>query len=260
MNRLPACLLALALSVPLMAQQDKEAQKQINAIKRSNSYLYAEATMPDEAEAYEGAKNILRVTVEDWITSNKKGDDTSVYIAKAQNCLQQINTRRGNYYRQFVYVKKSDIMPVAGGEDVMIVGTSDPKTPAETSAAAAEPDAEAGATVAKTEPAAAEAPTPSLENTIQQPTELETRMVAIERAEDIEPFVKGLRAEGKLAGYGRYKDMPRQAECYVFVFNRSHEVVAVIRQTGSGQVNLRTGEKDNVGAYAECGAIWLQMK
>lgn len=240
MNRLTALLLALMLVLPTMAQQDvasvKEAQKQINTIKRSSSYLYAETTMATEPEAYDGAKNILKVKIEDWLASEKKHKDATVFIAKAQNSTQQISTRRGDYYRVFLYVKKSDIFPVADTEDVIFV---------QKDAAGSQSQATFTSKVEEIKP---------------QLTEVEKQMVAVESGEAIKPFIKRLEAEGQLADYGGYKNMPQQTDCYLFVYNRDHEVVAVIRQTGSTQTNLRTGREDNVRNYPNCGAIWLRTK
>ncbi|MCD7898469.1 MAG: hypothetical protein LUH22_00915 [Bacteroides sp.] len=46
--------------------------KKINSIKRNNQYIYAEATMSTEAEAYQIAEELLTTYINEYIETKKK--------------------------------------------------------------------------------------------------------------------------------------------------------------------------------------------
>ena len=77
MKRLITCLVALFL-VTVMAWS--QGTKKINSIKRSNQYLYAEATMPTQAEAFEVANDLLLIQVKEYAGSKKAFDDKDILI------------------------------------------------------------------------------------------------------------------------------------------------------------------------------------
>ena len=103
-------LLGCIIAASISAQQSET--KQINSIKRNNQYIYAEATMATESEAYQVAEELLTVYINDYVEDKKKLSKAENIIIKdiASNC-DKIHMMRGEMYRVFVYVTKSDIIP-----------------------------------------------------------------------------------------------------------------------------------------------------
>ena len=108
----------------------QDATKNINTVKRDTMYIYAEATMKDLSEAYNGARAILEMKVGDWVRKQHPGEGIEVCIVKAKEHFVQLETRRGDFYRAFVYVRKSDIMPVADKSEVDVLRWLQPCSPA----------------------------------------------------------------------------------------------------------------------------------
>lgn len=106
MKRLITCLVALFL-VTVMAWS--QGTKKINSIKRSNQYLYAEATMPTQAEAFEVANDLLLIQVKEYAGSKKAFDDKDILIRNINSARDSVQLRRGEMVKVFLYVKKSDI-------------------------------------------------------------------------------------------------------------------------------------------------------
>lgn len=103
-------LLAFALLFTTMAVAQQTTSKEINKIKRSSSYLYAEATMDSEAEAAEVAYELLMKQVDEYIGSKKKLTSAdNVLIKDIRSRSEQMSMMRGEMHRVFVYVKKNDI-------------------------------------------------------------------------------------------------------------------------------------------------------
>ena len=102
------------------AQTAADVAKIINKVKRDTMFIYAEATMKDLNEAYNGARAILEMKVGDWVREQHPSEGIEVCIVKAKEHFLQLETRRGDFYRAFVYVRKNDIMPVADKSEVTV--------------------------------------------------------------------------------------------------------------------------------------------
>ena len=117
-----AVILAVTLfsCASILAQNTvDEKKREINAIKKNSDYIYAEATMADQQAAIDLAKEILYQNVNEWVAKQKKFASASNLITVNTNySVEDMTLPRGNWYRAFMYVKKSDIIP-AGNVSVM---------------------------------------------------------------------------------------------------------------------------------------------
>ena len=232
------CLLCCPLST--LAQQPADVTKNINAIKRDKQYLHAEATMKDQGSAYNGAMAILEVIVSDWIHEQYPDEDIELCIVKAKDHCQQLQTLRGNFYRAFVYVRKSDILPVNDQNEVTVFQV----------------EPQNGQTEEAPPPPAVQTPAPPAVTLSEE----EQRMTGLHEFDEIEPYVKRLKATDKVTNYGKYTTMPTTGLCHLFIYNQTGEVVAVLRKEDTTIINLRTRQQDEITNYKNCGAIWLQLK
>lgn len=230
-----------------IAQTTGDVVKSINQIKRDTLYIYAEATMKDLNEAYNGARALLEVKVGDWVRQQHPNENIEVCIVKAKDHFIQLETRRGDYYRAFVYVSKSDIMPVADKREVTVFEVSPVKK-----STTIEPTP---AIIVSEEPPMVKEKVSALELTTE-----EEQMKLVRSFYDVEPYINGLKGKGKLKKYGKYATMPVDADCHLFVYDKQGNISAIIRKSGEGQYNLNTLRKDDVKNYKNCGAIWFQLK
>lgn len=220
--------------------------KDINRIKRDTMYIYAEATMKDLNEAYNGARAILEMKVGDWVRTQHPSEGIEVCIVKAKEHFTQLETRRGDFYRAFVYVRKTDILPVADKTEVAVfevapVVRSNQSVPQR-------------AIIVEESPVEVET-APRLELTAE-----EIQMKQVSSFYDVEPYIKGLKRKGKLDAYGKYATMPEDEDCHLFVYDKQGNISALLRKSGNTQYNLNTLKEDNVKNYKNCGAIWFQLK
>lgn len=227
------------------AQTALEVAKNINKVKRDTMYIYAESTTKDLSEAYNNARALLEMQVGDWVRKQNPTEGVEVCIVKAKEHLMQLDTRRGELYRAFVYVKKSDIMPVIDKSEVTVLQVA-PNTHSEL------PDPQTAIIIEET-PVVESAP--ALELTTE-----EKQMKHIRSFYDVEPYIKGLKSKGKLKKYGKYATMPANEDCHLFVYDKQGGISALIRKCGYIQYNLNTLKEDNVKNYKDCGAIWFQLK
>ena len=245
MKRLFFCLSFIIFQLSFSYAQS--IAQDINKVKRDTMYIYAESTTKELSEAYNNARAILEMQVGEWVRKQHPSEGIEVCIVKAKEHFLQLDTRRGELYRAFVYVKKSDIMPVADKSEVTVFEVGPTATPNETKAAPA--------IIVTEEAPAVEAKTPTLELTSE-----EKQMKLIRSFYDVEPYIKGLKSKGRLDTYGKYATMPVDKDCHLFVYDKQGNISALLRKSGQKQYNLNTLKEDNVKNYKNCGAIWFILK
>lgn len=231
-------LLGLSLIVAFCIFAQTNAIQSINEIKRQGDiYLYAESTSQTWEEALDNAKYLLGVEIETWVkTLDSKPADG--YIVEAQNHILSLKSMRGDRFRAFVYVRKSDIMPIANASQLVVVPISEEQKTTIT---------EVSSTQKSNIPA-------------YRPNEFAEEMMSITDANNIGTFIKRLKTEGRIANFGKYKDMPDNIDCYIFVYNRDMAIPAYLHKQGGKYINLKTGKQDQVSNYSGCGAWWFQLK
>lgn len=245
MKRILLSLLFVSFYLSFSVAQD--AVKDINRVKRDTMYIYAEATMKDLQEAFNGARAILEMKVGDWVRNQHPNEGIEVCIVKAKDHFVQLQTRRGDFYRAFVYVRKSDIMPVSDKSEVTVFEVG-PVAQSDKPTAAPAIIVEEGA------------PAEMEKAPVWELTSEEKQMRQVRSFYEVEPYIKGLKSRGRLKEYGKYATMPTDDDCHLFVYDKQGNITALLRKRGTTQYNLNTLKEDNVKNYKNCGAIWFQLK
>lgn len=240
--------MSMLLFCQSFAQDDvKEAVKQINAIKAdTKKYIYAEATTAKWEEAYENAKGLLEVKIEEWARTNTNSKDITGCFAKAENSILEIKTRRGNLYRVFLYVKMSEIMTYTVESDVVNVPVRHEEAQETVGVKHGEPETVSVILSGNT--------AGNADKEYYIPTGLEMEMLKVGTFEYIESFIKGRH----ITEYGKYSTMPSTGDCYIFVYNDKGEIPAYIKHQDGKSINIATGKEDDVKSYKGCGAIWFR--
>lgn len=112
---LPLTLLGITLTAEAQMTAEEVSSK-INEIKREADYLYGESTAASKEEAMEIAKDLLILNIEEWLATQENTTGKELVAAEIATASHEMNTMRGSRYRAFAYVKKSSIIPSAGGE------------------------------------------------------------------------------------------------------------------------------------------------
>ena len=228
------------------AQTVADVTKNINKVKRDTMYIYAESTTKDLSEAYNNARAILEMQVGEWVRKQHPSEGIEVCIVKAKEHFLQLDTRRGELYRAFVYVKKSDIMPVADKSEVTVFEVA--------------PAVQQNTPETKPAIIVEEAPVEVETTPVLELTSEEKQMKLVRSFYEVEPYIKGLKSKGKIIAYGKYATMPEDEDCHLFVYDKQGNISALLRKSGNIQYNLNTLKEDNVKNYKNCGAIWFQIK
>ena len=228
MNRIIWWMFVLCYLVPMAvwAGSVDDVKKQINQIKKSSQYIYAESTAPTEADARTYAEERLYDEDNKWVATQKKlKGSASLVVNNRKELWTTLSMPRGsNMFRYFVYVKKSDILPT---ENAVVIANENL-------------------------PAVEEKLQPVLPEAIRS---IADYMDYYQMAEK----VKQLKAEGKIADYARYASLDNPDTCFLVIYNKDAQVVAVLTP-GPARVNVKTGKSDGIANYRGCGAIGIQVE
>ena len=211
--------------VTLFADQTDEVKKQINKIKKSTQYIYAESTASSEDEARSYAEERLYEEVNTWVATQKKmKQSANLVINNKKELWTTLSMPRGsNMFRSFIYVKKSDIIP---GESAVVISNNSLPAVEES----------IGASL------------PEVVEVIADCTEYS----------DMVAKIKAMEAEGKIKSYARYAALGNPDNCYLIIYNEAGKVVAVLTP-GTERRNVKTNKVDGVKNYSGCGAIGFEL-
>lgn len=220
--------IAILSCLPLvasLADQTDDVKAQINKIKKSSQYIYAESTAPTETDARHYAEEKLYEEVNAWVATQKKMKKSSNFVVNNKKELwTTLSMPRGsNMFRSFIYVKKSDIMPT---DNATIIPNNN---------------------------------LPAVEETLKVSLpEAVSTIAECTLYSDMSTKIKQLKAEGKIKNYARYAALSNPDNCYLVVYNREGKVVAVLTP-GTERRNVKTNKPDSVKNYSGCGAIGFEL-
>lgn len=235
-TKLLACVAAVALLSPIetkaQGNTQSDALEQINSIKLDNRYIWAEGTSTkNKKDALENAQAVLKFEIQNWLNQSGQKDLNAVAMPSNDQYMK-IETERRKVHRAFIYVEKSQIIPIGKNEKIVVVERQEPKP--------------------KKESKAAEELVSTVED-IYAPTKFEQEMLAVKRSSDMETFIN----RNRISKTGKYRDRPQQGSYYIFIFNRDGDVPACLKVVNGKITNVATGKTDGFEKYKGCGGQWF---
>lgn len=227
-TKLLLCLLALIPFVGAAVSDTDELKKEINRIKKSSLYLYGEGTDSTAEAAHELAEEILEAEINKWAATKKRLQNSTSFIVNNKKSLRTtIALPRGNMFRAFVYVKKSDIM---AGENSTLVGNTKPVSTVE----------DITTTVTDVYP------------------DVVVALSGCTEYADLASKIQLFKSDGKIKSFARYADLEQPEACYLAIYDRAGKVLALLTP-GSERKNVATGQPDSTSNYSGCGALGFEV-
>lgn len=254
MKKIITLLLFCGAYCCLMAQSEAETKAQINKIKRSLSYLSAEATMPTEEEAIQQAKELLVSEINDWVAGKRKGDEVKqVVLQDINTCTQRMDMKRGVRTRAFVYVKKKDIVLIYGEGQIML-SEEEKGSDLQALSEISEP--------IKIEPAKKPSKEEKMTSTVEKINPVQeglNQILAARNMTDMKQVFATLKAQGSIS-YGVYSPANVAEQCYLLFYTRTGDVKGVVKKNGNELNDVRTKVATDVASFSGCGAYWFILK
>lgn len=227
--------LLLAFVLGAFAQSADEQKKLINSIKKDKAYLYAEITTADQQQAKDLAEDMLNQEINKYVAEQKKlRNAQNIVTRNTRSTWESISLPRGNCFRAFMYVKKSDIIPA---DNVTVSANPTPQAKAETT---------------EVKPAVVE-PVYS-----ERKQETINTLLAIKKFSELQTVLPKLKKKGRVDGYGKKKDLQDLAAYVLLIYNKEGVMEAVLSE-GESRINLGTKQPDSIANYEGRGAIGVKV-
>lgn len=200
------------------AQNDVSTRAQIAQVQQNHeSYFRGDATDRIPARAQSRARQMLLEEIEAYQdTARHTAVDTATVFAK----LNRIESARGDQFRSFIFVKRSEVLTAAA-----------PPLPADS----AKSITKAGK-----------------HSTLDQLKRLRT-------LSELLPFLVQQRTKGAVLDYNRYSALHDASGYHVVIYSRDRQIVALLSPGHSHRINLKTNDTDSIDRYEGCFAIAILL-
>lgn len=288
-----------ALAFPLfftslcaVGQEVTDVKTQINQIKKNTSdYIYAEITATTEPDAKMLAEDLLYEEINKWAATQQNLQASQKFLVNNKtSCITTLSTTRGNMFRCFMYIRKSDIQnannadlventSLKSGRDVQTSTTAQSDSTSQTSVAAqADSTSQTTTTSVPIQSEAAAQPV------VEEPTIKEEKVVTQSSTQDVtETGSRSLYPQvvKTLATLRTYSDMIAKAQAYktlgeivelvtnkfpesieqyyLVIYDQQGRVQALLTP-GMQRVNVCTGNDDSEKNYHGCKAFAFKVK
>lgn len=288
-----------ALAFPLfftslcaVGQEVTDVKTQINQIKKNTSdYIYAEITATTEPDAKMLAEDLLYEEINKWAATQQNLQASQKFLVNNKtSCITTLSTTRGNMFRCFMYIRKSDIQnannadlventSLKSGRDVQTSTTAQSDSTSQTSAAA-----QADSTSQTTTPSVPIQSKAAAQSVVEEPSIKEEKVVTQSRTQDVtETGSRSLYPQvvKTLATLRTYSDMIAKAQAYktlgeivelvtnkfpesieqyyLVIYDKQGRVQALLTP-GMQRVNVCTGNDDSEKNYHGCKAFAFKVK
>ena len=229
MRRIHLLTLMLMVCTTAFGQTIDEQKQTIVSVKKSSAYLYAEAVCKTQEEANGVAEGMLMDRINEWVATQKKLRTSSNVVVNNSADLQSvIKLPRGNMFRTFRYVKKSDIIP-AYNPIVMAV-----ENPME---------------------ASVETVMPNVDDDLPEAI---AELSQLTKFSQLQECITRLKRDGKISQYGKYESLNPKEDFYLIIYNTSGELEAMLTPTKPERKNVKTGLPDSEKNYPGRGAFGVK--
>lgn len=294
-----------ALALPLfftslcaVGQEVTDVKAQINQIKKNTSdYIYAEITATTEPDAKMLAEDLLYEEINKWAATQQNLQASQKFLVNNKtSCVTTLSTTRGNMFRCFMYIRKSDIQNANNADLVentniksdrnvqtsTSVQTSTPTLPDSTSQTTTVPEPVQSEVEAQT--VSTTQPITTVQPIAEEPAVKEEKVVTQSNTQDVtETGSRSLYPQvvKTLATLRTYSDMIAKAQAYktlgdivelvtnkfpesieqyyLVIYDQQGRVQALLTP-GMQRVNVCTGNDDSEKNYHGCKAFAFKVK
>lgn len=232
MRKLLIIILVFCALLPMVAT-DRLAD--INAVKKSPDFLYAEATMKTANEASEVARDLLRDEIIRWTTEELQKPMDSIQAQRISEKADTMMTSRADMIRVFVFIDKKELdasAPIPAADSTLLT------------------DSTRQLILQRFAP----------KRKVTKHGDVITKIMSARNFFELKDVMEPLKEKGEITGYGKYATAKDPAICYLVVYDPAGNLVAWLGKGESVRKNLKTGKNDSEKNYRGCGAIWFTIK
>ena len=222
-------LIYIALLAVLMTLAMDSKLEDINAIKKSNEFLYAEATMPTPAGADSTARQMLHEEIIRWTTEDLKEPMDSISALQLCKEADTMMTCRANMFRVFTYIRKNKVVPMfkLHSDESSLLNDTTKKNLLRRF------------------------------GTQKKDSGVLNLIMKARNFFELKEIMEPLKEKGEILDYGKYATIMNPEVCYLIVYDPAGNIKAWLDKGKDPRKNLKTQKPDALSNYRGCGAIWF---
>ena len=225
-------LIYIALLAVLMTLAMDSKLEDINAIKKSSEFLYAEATMPTPAGADSTARQMLHEEIIRWTTDELQEPMDSLSALRLCEEADTMMTPRAKMFRVFTYIRKNKVSPMfkPQADEPSLLNDSTKKNLIRRFGNQKKTDS----------------------GTLQE-------IMKAHNFFELKEVMEPLKKKGLIIDYGKYATMKKPNECYLIIYDPAGNIKAWLDRGKDPRRNLKTKKLDPISNFRGCGAIWFTL-
>lgn len=243
--RIVLSILILLYFAPFYGQDIKQ---KINAIKKSQDYINAEATEASREEAFSLALEEITSEINTLFTSHLSSKE----LRGISNSLE---IKRGENMRVFVYTSKEDVKALIVSKHISTSKDSIKVEPDSTHSVKESQNSNTNQNniVNNSQQTYSTLSSPQVGNV----TSVFSRMNTFT---EIKSLLRQYKGEGKITNFNWVSTRDVSPEVTVIIF-KEEKIVAILLQEKNGKrINYLTNKEDSISNYRGCRAIWYKEK
>ena len=223
----------VALLVVLLAVAMDSKLEDINAIKKSSEFLYAEATMPTPTGADSTARQMLHEEIIRWTTEQLQEPMDSLSALRLCEEADTMMTSRANMFRVFTFIRKNKVSPMfkLQADEPSLLNDSTKK---------------------------------NLMRRFGNQKKIDNgTLLKVMKARnffELKEIMEPLKEKGEILDYGKYATAKNPDVCYLIIYDPAGNIKAWLDKGKDPRRNLKTQKPDSISNYRGCGAIWFTIK
>jgi hypothetical protein len=223
----------VALLVVLLAVAMDSKLEDINAIKKSSEFLYAEATMPTPTGADSTARQMLHEEIIRWTTEQLQEPMDSLSALRLCEEADTMMTSRANMFRVFTFIRKNKVSPMfkLQADEPSLLNDSTKKNLMRRFGNQKKID----------------------NGTLQ-------KVMKARNFFELKEIMEPLKEKGEILDYGKYATAKNPDVCYLIIYDPAGNIKAWLDKGKDPRRNLKTQKPDSISNYRGCGAIWFTIK
>ena len=240
--RIVLSILMLLYFAPFYGQDVKQ---KINAIKKSQEYINAEATEVNREEAFSLALEEMTSEVNSLFASHLSSKE----LIGISNSLE---IKRGENMRVFVYTSKENVKALIASKPISTSKDS----------IKVEPDSTRSVKESQTNQSNADNHPQQMLSTLSasQVGNVTSVFSRMNTFTEIKSLLRQYKGEGKISEFNWVSTRDVSPEVTVVIF-KEEKIVAILLQENNGKrINYLTNKEDSISNYRGCRAIWYKEK
>lgn len=262
-------ILLVVTALTAVAQEGQSFSKQMNEIKRSNEYVYAESSAPTEADAKAACDVLLKIEITKYLASVNPGSAQQSRLMKDISDYKRdyLTQTRAEMVRVFGYVAKSAIDAKekmghdGGGKDEKTENTPVPVTP--TPVAVTMSPAAGSDPAVQSSPASSSVPLQAGDTDLAR-WQYEMLQSVVDKPDMMEAkkLLNRYKSQNRIKRLGDHTATnPRPADTYYLVFdNTGHPRMLLAPSGGNSRYDMLSGSTvDFFTATGGASYLWFQI-